>query len=99
MMSRSITAVDERAPQPGHAEGLLDRHRAAQHEAEQHAGDRDDGQERVGQRVPQHHEPLAQPLGARRPHEVLADDLEQARARHARDVGALGQAQHQRRAR
>src|SRR6266545_1838710 len=33
---------DERAPEAGHAERLLYRHRATQHEAQQHAGDGDD---------------------------------------------------------
>src|SRR6267142_557491 len=82
---------DERTPEAGHAEGLLHRDRAAEDEAEQHAGDRDDRQERVGQRVAHHHEPLAEPLRTGRPYEVLADDLEQTRARHPRDVGALRQ--------
>ena len=38
-------------------------------------------------------QPLSQPLGARRAHEILADHLEQARARHPRDVGALSEAE------
>src|SRR5262245_24910926 len=81
------------AAEPRHAEGLLYGDRAAQHEAQQHAGDRDDGQERVGERVPQDHAPLLGALGAGRAHVVFADDLEQAGARHPRDVGALGKAQ------
>src|SRR2546427_3780144 len=81
----------ERAPQPRHPERLLDRHRAAEHEAQEHAGDRDDGQQRVGQRVPHHDDPLAQSLRPRRPHEVLADDLEQTGPRHPRDIGALSE--------
>ena len=89
----------EGASEAGHAERLLDGHRAAEHEAEEHAGDRDDGEERIGQRVVQHHRALHGALGARRPHVVLADHLEQARARHAGDVGALGQPQHDGRAR
>src|SRR6266849_8295609 len=84
---------DERAPEAGHAERLLDRHRATQHEAQQHAGDGDDRQERVGQRVPKHDQSFAKPLGPRRPHEVFADDLQEARARHAGDVGPLRQAE------
>src|SRR2546426_9721320 len=38
---------DERAPEAGHAERLLDRHRATQHEGQQHAGDGDARQDRV----------------------------------------------------
>ena len=41
----------------------------------------------VAERVLGHHQPLGHALGARRPHVVLAQDLEDARARHARDHG------------
>src|SRR6267378_5250851 len=71
---------DERAPEPGHAEGLLDGHRAAEHEAKQHAGDGDHGQQRIGQRMTHDHHALAQSLGTRGANEVLADHLQQARA-------------------
>src|SRR5215510_6419273 len=66
---------DEGPAEPGHAERLLHRHRAAQHEAQQDAGDGDDRQERVGQRVPQDHVPLLGALRPGRAHVVLADDL------------------------
>src|SRR5438093_3125224 len=71
---------DERAAESGHAEGLFDGHRAAEHEAEQHAGDGDHGQQRVGQRMTHDHHSFAQSLGTRGANEVLADDLQQARA-------------------
>src|SRR5918996_3325005 len=54
---------DERAAEAGDAEGLLDRHRAPQHEAQQHPGDGDDGQQGVGQGVAHDDESLAEPLG------------------------------------
>src|SRR2546427_424675 len=38
-------------------------------------------------------EPLAQALGARRAHEVLADDLQETGTRHPGDIRALGEAQ------
>src|SRR5215470_9044642 len=69
---------DEGAAEPRHAECLLHRHRAAQHEAQQHTRDGDDGQERVGQGVAKHHTPFLGSLGARRAHVVLADHLEEA---------------------
>ena len=65
MMSRSTTRRHEGAAEAGHAERLLDRHGAAEHEAEEHAGDGDDGQERVGQRVAQHHARSRAPWPAR----------------------------------
>ena len=37
-----VAARDERPPEARDSERLLDRHRAAQHEAQQHAGDGDD---------------------------------------------------------
>src|SRR4030095_8922380 len=40
-------------------------------------------------------QPPRRALAPRRPHEVLADDFQQARAGHARDVGALGEPQHE----
>src|SRR6266700_5730800 len=70
---------DERAAEARHAEGLLDRHRAAQHEAQEHARDGDDGEQRIGQGVAEHHLPLLRALGAGRAHVILSDDLEQAR--------------------
>src|SRR5216683_5392038 len=87
---------DEGATQARDSEGLLDCNRAPEHEAEEYTGDRDDRQERVGQGVAQDDTPLQHSLGAGRAHVVLVDDLEEARARHPRDVGALGQAQHDR---
>src|SRR6266436_193537 len=71
---------DERAAEPRNAEGLLDRHRATQHEAEEHAGNGNDRQQRIGQGVTQHHVPLLRALGAGRAHVIFSDDLEQARA-------------------
>src|SRR5262244_1501301 len=85
---------DKRSAEPRDPERLFHGHRSAQDEAEEHAGDGDDGQERIGQGVPQDHVPLLSALRAGGAHVVFADDLEQARARHACDVGALGQAQH-----
>src|SRR5216110_2427566 len=85
---------DERAAEPGHAERLLDRDRPAEDEPYQDPGERDDGQERVRQRVAHDDERLSDPLGTRRADVVLQDDLEQAGARHAGDVGALAETQH-----
>src|SRR5438034_5953952 len=85
---------DQRAAEAGDAKGLLHGHRAAKHEAQEHAGDGDHGEERVGQGVAQHHVPLLGALGPGRAHVVLADDLEQTRAGHPRDVGTLGQAEN-----
>src|SRR5215471_2713153 len=85
---------DEGTAEPGHPERLFHGHRSAQDETEEHPGDGDDGQECIGQSVPQDHVPLLSALRAGSPHVVLADDLEQARAGHACDVGALGQAQN-----
>src|SRR5215467_2017448 len=85
---------DKRSAEPGHPERLFHRHRSAQDEAEEHAGDGDDGQERIGQGVPQDNVSLLSALRTGGAHVVFADDLEQARARHACDVGPLGQAQH-----
>src|SRR5215510_5441428 len=62
---------DEGAAEPRHAERLLHRHRAAQHEAQQDAGDGDDGQEGVGEGVAQHHAPFLRALGAGCAHVVL----------------------------
>src|SRR5881628_1426274 len=64
---------DERAPESRHAERLLDRDGATQHEPQQHARDGDDRQERIRQSVAEHDEALAQSLGARRPDEVVTD--------------------------
>ena len=49
------------------------------------------------QRVLQHHDALAQPLGARGADEVLAQHLEHAGAREPRDVGDVGHRQRQHR--
>src|SRR2546430_13525138 len=50
VLNHDDVALDERddegATQPRDPEGLLDRHRAPEHEAEEHARDRDDGQQR-----------------------------------------------------
>ena len=85
MMSRSITAVTSARPRPGHAERLLDRHRAAQHEAQEHARDRDDRQERVGQGVAHHDEPSRSPLARA----VRTKSSPMTSRRHERDMRAM----------
>src|SRR4029077_14771051 len=73
------------AAQAGPAEDRLGQHGPGEKTPESETEDRDRRDERVAQPVAQYHEPLPKALGARGPHVVLAEDLEHARARHARD--------------
>src|SRR5262245_56620516 len=78
-------AADDEAAETGPAEDGLDDDRAGQEIAKLQAEDRDHRNERVLQGVAHHDAPPRQALGARGPHVVLAEHLEQARAREARD--------------
>ncbi len=65
--------------------------------AELETDDRHDRQQRVAERVAQDDAPFAEPLGARRPHVVAAEDVEQAGAGDAGDDRQRDRAQRDRR--
>src|SRR6185503_2358072 len=73
------------AAEAGPAEDRLGEDGAREEAAERESDDRDRRDERVPKAVAEHDDPLAQPLRARGAHVVLPEDLEHARARHARD--------------
>src|SRR5207244_2523766 len=77
--------ADDEAPEARPAEHGLDDHGARQQIAELEPEDRDHRDQRVLQRVPHDDPPPRQALGARRPHVVLAEHLQHARAGEARD--------------
>src|SRR2546430_2657088 len=75
--------VEQEPPDAGQREDVLDDDDAAHDVAELGAGDRDDGDQRVAERVVEGHPALGQPLGAGRADVLAAEDVEHRRARHA----------------
>ena len=88
-LQRRIVAPADRLDQPfadaGPGEDRLGEHGARHQRADLQADDRDDGDERVAQRVHADDAEAAQALGACGAHIVLAQHLEHGRAGHARD--------------
>src|SRR5882762_3227399 len=90
LRQRVVALVDRPEDQPPHArerEDLLDDDRPAEQDAHLKSGDGHDGDERVLQRMLEHHRASRQPLRRRRPDVLGAQHVEHARARGARDVG------------
>src|SRR5947208_16525379 len=91
--------VEEKPPDAGQRKDVLDDDDAAHDVAELGAGDRDDGDQRVAERVVEGHPALGQPLGAGRADVLASEDVEHRRARHAGDHRRRRRPQRERRQR
>jgi len=94
-MSRFWIALIEILPQPGDREHALRHHRARQQPAHLRGHHRDDGDERVFERVLGDDGPLQQALAARRADVVVLHRLEQVGAHHAGDGARRRPPQHE----
>ncbi len=94
-------AVHQHLAEAGDGEDLLGQHGAREQPPELDGPQRDDRDQRVAQRVLEHHQPLGHALGPRRAHVVGAEDLQHGAARvahhHARHAGAEHEGGHEER--
>ena len=86
---------DEQRPQSGQVEQRLDDHRAPHQDRHLQSDEGDHRDQRVLHGVADDNQPLAQPLGPRRPDVVLPQHLQHHGARHPHGGGRRGRPQNQ----